>query len=120
MGHPVIEALNAYGCKTSEAMERFLGKEDLYLRFLGKFLEDTSYDESARVVPQGNPEESLKSVHKLKGVSGNLGLTPLYEVAADMVARYRADDPMGADAEFDELSKRYHEVYDIIESNLKT
>lgn len=118
MGNQVIAALTEYGCKTAEAMERFLGKEDLYLRFLGKFLDDNSFEESMRVVPLGNPEDSLQSVHKLKGVSGNLGLTPLYEIAADMVARYRAKDQMGADSELDELSRVYHEVYDIIKNNL--
>lgn len=110
----VIDELTAYGCDTQTALERFINSEDLYVKFLGKFLSDPSFSEIKPAIDGGDNEAALKSTHTLKGVAGNLGLTKLYDIAADMVVKYRAGDPAGAAARYDELAGAYEDMCNII------
>lgn len=118
MAAKVIEKLTAYGCDTAAAIDRMMGSEDLYVRFLGKFLDDESFLQIKPFIDMEDNEGALKSTHTLKGVAGNLGLTPVFEIAADMVNRFRADDPEGAIAEYDLLAEKYNELYNIIRESL--
>lgn len=114
MADRLIGDLKVYGCDVDSAMERFMNKEEMYLRFLGKFPSDPSFGQIKGFIDDMDYEGALKSVHTLKGVAGNLGLTPLYDVAADMVTKYRAQMPEAASAEYELLAKIYRELYDII------
>jgi len=118
MAHSVIAALEEYGCDTNTALERFLGKEDLYIKFVRKFLDDKSFEQLSEAVSKNDSEYALKSVHTLKGVSGNLGFSALYDVASDMVTKFRAGQNNEAMAEFASLENIYTEIYGIIEQNL--
>jgi len=118
MGTNVISALGDYGCDTQSALERFLGKEELYLKFIRKFLDDKSFEDLKGFIGEEDYENALKSVHTLKGVSGNLGFTALYDVASDMVNKFRAQLPGDAVAEFGMLENIYTEIYSIIRENV--
>ena len=118
MGTNVITALGDYGCDTQSALERFLGKEELYLKFIRKFLDDKSFEDLKGFIGEEDYENALKSVHTLKGVSGNLGFTALYDVASDMVNKFRAQLPGDAVAEFGTLENIYTEIYSIIRENV--
>lgn len=114
MANQLIEKLKDYGCDTDGALERFVKKEELYLKFLKRFPDDPSFAGIKGFIDAADYENALKSVHTLKGVAGNLGLTPLYTIAADMVTKFRADMPEAAVAEYDGLAKIYNELYTVI------
>lgn len=114
MAAPIVEALFQYGCDTETALARFLNNEELYIRFLNKFLEDPSFDGIAPAIDSGNNEEYFESVHTLKGVSGNMGITPVFKLACEMVDKYRAGELDASKAMYGELAKTYNEVLAII------
>ena len=114
MAAKVIEDLKACGCDTDAALERFIGMEDMYVRFLGKFLDDPSFGEIKPHLDAGDEEAAFKSTHTLKGVAGNLGFTELFRIAADMVNRYRAGEQAAAWAHYDELEQEYNRIISII------
>ncbi|MCR5521478.1 MAG: Hpt domain-containing protein [Lachnospiraceae bacterium] len=118
MAQKVINALDDYGCDTQTALERFLGKEELYMKFIRKFLDDKSFDNLKGFIGASDYENALKSVHTLKGVSGNLGFTALYDVASDMVTKFRAQQDRDAVAEYGKLEQIYTEIYSIIQKNI--
>ena len=118
MAQKVINALDGYGCDTQTALERFLGKEELYMKFIRKFLDDKSFDNLKGFIGVSDYENALKSVHTLKGVSGNLGFTALYDVASDMVTKFRAQQDRDAVAEYGKLEQIYTEIYSIIQKNI--
>jgi len=118
MAQNVITALGDYGCDTQTALERFLGKEELYIKFIKKFLDDKSFEELKNNIEKSDYENALKSVHTLKGVSGNLGFTALYDVTSDMVTKFRALQERDAVAEFGKLEKIYTDIYSIIQENI--
>lgn len=117
MAAKMIEELSAIGCDTDSAMDRFLKNEGMYIRFLVKFLDDVSFGEIKPYIDAENYEAALKSTHTLKGVGGNLGLTAVYEISADMVNNYRAGLPELAVARYGELQAAYDAVCDIINRN---
>lgn len=116
MAAQIIEALNGYGCDTATAMKRFLGNEELYLRFLDKFLEDPSFGGIAPAMQANDNEAYFESVHTLKGVAGNLSLTPVYELTCYMVDKYRADEIDESKAQYSTLEKLYNDVVAIIKA----
>ena len=118
MAQNVITALGDYGCDTQSALERFLGKDELYLKFIRKFLDDSSFDRLKESLGEEDYEGALKNVHTLKGVSGNLGFTALYDVASDMVTKFRAHQDRDAVADYGKLEQIYTEIYSIIEENI--
>lgn len=114
MAAEIIEALAEYGCDTNTALERFLGKEELYIKFIKKFLDDKNYAELKGFVEAADYENALKSVHTLKGVSGNLGFSPLFDITADMVTKFRAQQPEEAVAEYPQFDQIYNDIVKII------
>lgn len=96
------------GIEYGKGLERFMGKKTLYHRFLGKFLEDASYRDFCVAYAAGDLNTSEKTVHTLKGTSGNLSLMRLYRASDAMVQAIRSKKP--AD-ELDALAKNVRETY---------
>ena len=76
------KTLRAAGIDYDAALARFVGRRELYEKFLHKFLEDTHEQDAVCAYRERQFEETLAQVHALKGVCGTLGLTKLYESSA--------------------------------------
>ncbi len=85
--------LKENGAGVDLAVKRFMGKKELYKKFLLKFLADHSYEAIAEHVGGENYEEAFNSAHTLKGVAGNLGLDPIYEKASEITELLRGKQP---------------------------
>ena len=57
--------------------ERFMGSEELYVRFLKKLLVDGNYGQLKEAVQLGDTKNIEIKAHTLKGVCATLGLTEL-------------------------------------------
>lgn len=121
MNEQLKEQLLEYGVLVDEAVRRFMGKEDLYQKFVFKFLSDASYQKLMEHLDANDYEEAFKDVHTLKGVTANLGLEPLREILAEMTELLRNKAPEDVDAEQvneqrEELKKKYERFTEIIKS----
>lgn len=76
----LIEELRALGADVDEGLERVMGDSSLYEMMLGMFV-DSVRDNPVGLADfdGGDLETVIKRVHLLKGVTGNLALTPLFE-----------------------------------------
>lgn len=88
----LIEKLKALGVDTDEALGRFMGNAGLYVRMLGKFKKNAEENASLEYFESGDYETAVAKTHTLKGVTGNLSLTPLYEAYTEIVASLRAGE----------------------------
>ena len=86
----VIEELKKNGVNMETVMRRFMGKEDLYLKFLKRFLEDDSFQKMDKYLEEDNVEEAFKAAHTLKGVVTNLGLDDIMVSAIPITEVLRA------------------------------
>lgn len=81
--------MTAYGVDYALTMERFMQQERMYVRILGMLFKDESLPALQKAVEEKNLEAAFQAAHTLKGVSGNLGLTSLYEAVCEIVEPLR-------------------------------
>ena len=89
----LIEELKVLGIDVDDALERFMGNASLYERMLKKL---PDMIKSASVQPDfdcENYEDIIEKAHKLKGVTGNLSITPLYRAYTEIVNLLRDNQP---------------------------
>lgn len=94
----------AYGGDYPTTMARFMGKEDLYMKIFGMFFKDDNLKQLGASIQEGDLETAFVAAHTLKGVAGNLGLTPFYEAVCRMV------EPVRKREERDDYLDMYGEI----------
>ncbi|MDR0644896.1 MAG: Hpt domain-containing protein [Treponema sp.] len=62
-----------------EGLKRMMNNKKLYTKLLNKFKAETNLNEIESLIKVQDYEKAQISVHTLKGISGNLSLTALYE-----------------------------------------
>ncbi len=116
--------LQKNGADVKSALRSFMGKEEMYEKYLVKFLaEDPNYDNLMSSLESKNYEEAFRCAHTLKGVSVNLGLLPLYKEASELTEALRGKKPeevdtAAVDAIKEEVKTTYHIFADIIKDCL--
>ena len=78
-----------YGGDYETTMQRFMGNEALYFRILPKLFQDDNLHKLGQTLASGNLDSAFEAAHTLKGVSANLGLTPLYDAVCAIVEPLR-------------------------------
>lgn len=100
----LIDELKGLGANVDEALDRVMGDQDLYVMMLGMFLSSVAEnDVKAEDFDAADLEDLTKRVHTLKGVTGNLGLTPLFDSYTETLGRLRAGDGKAAKAMYEKL-----------------
>ncbi len=85
-----INALKDFGANTAEGMGRCLNNEAFYFRLIGMALNDASFDKLNAALSSGDLKAGFEAAHALKGVLGNLALTPLLNPASELCELLRA------------------------------
>ncbi len=111
------------GADVEATLKRFMGNDAIYLKFLGKFPNDPNYANLGTNIESGDYEEAYKCAHALKGVVGNLGLTPIFETVSVLVEELRnkanADvDAARANEEWQKIKTVYEQFIAIINENI--
>ncbi|SEM40705.1 Hpt domain-containing protein [Butyrivibrio sp. ob235] len=94
-----IDILNEFGADTKEGLARCLDDEEFYLDLIPEALERERYEELQELLEKKDIPAAFEAAHALKGVLGNLALTPIYEPASEMTELLRA----GEDIDYTEL-----------------
>lgn len=85
-----IEGLRGFGADVQSGLDRCMGKEDFYLKMVNMGLSDQRFERLGTVLQEKNLDEAFELCHALKGVIGNLALTPMYDVISEMTEKLRA------------------------------
>lgn len=91
-----VDALRACGANTQEGLGRCMNNEAFYIRLVNMALDDASFQKLSDAVAAGDKKAGFEAAHSLKGVLGNLALTPIYAPVAEMTELLRA----AADADY--------------------
>lgn len=89
MKEDIREKLIAVGVDVEDALSRFMENEELFLKFLGKFLSDDNYNVLLNEIKEQNYEEAFKAAHTLKGVTSNLSIISMYQPLVSIVENLR-------------------------------
>ena len=85
----IIADLDAYGADVDGALDRFLGDEELYAECLETFAADEGFAALGLALKEADTKRAFETAHMLKGVSANLGLTPMTEAVCAVVEPLR-------------------------------
>ena len=85
-----IEKLNSFGADTAEGLSRCYGNEALYLRLIPMAVKEANFQKLEDSLKEGDLDGAFEAAHALKGVLGNLSLTPMYQVCCEMTELLRA------------------------------
>lgn len=100
------------GADVDVTLKRFMGNEAIYMKFILKFLDDKNYDVIMDSLAKKDYAGAFAGAHSLKGVSGNLGLTPVYEASSSITELLRDKQDEEVDVmKLNEARKQLEESY---------
>ena len=108
------EALKAAGIDVEDAVRRFMGKEELMMKFLLRFGQDPNFGLLRQALEEGDTARAYEAAHALKGVAGNLSLRVVFARSGELVDSLRAGDLQQTKAGFPALEESYRAVLDAI------
>jgi len=88
-----IDALKQFGADTDDALTRCMGNEAFYFKLIGKVVEDKNFKALEEAIAEKDLDAAFEAAHSLKGVLGNLSLTPIFEPVNEIteLLRNRSD-----------------------------
>lgn len=66
--------------------------DERIVKFVGIFTQDTSFQTLETTLAEGNMPEAFRAAHTMKGISRDLGFTPLYEASNKLADALRPND----------------------------
>lgn len=85
-----IESLKAAGANVEEGLARCLNKEDFYLKMVNMGLTNQNFQLLGTAIEAKDFDRAFELCHSLKGVIGNLSLTPLYDLICQLTEMLRS------------------------------
>ena len=72
-----MDKLRAWDAGVDAGLGRCLNNEAFYLRLVNKVIGDPAFDRLREACESGNLDQAFDAAHSLKGMLGNLSLTPV-------------------------------------------
>ena len=109
-----LEALKEYGADTEDGLKRCMDNRDFYIRLIGKALENKCFTELEDYIAAGDLDGAFETAHSLKGVVGNLALTPIYKPVCEMTELLRARTEADYTPLLNEISAKREELLSLM------
>lgn len=89
----MLDELKALGVNIEDALQRFMNNSALYEKMLGKLVNNVKDIKVLPSIEAGDYSAACDAAHTLKGVMGNLSITPLYKSYTQIVNLLRENNP---------------------------
>lgn len=115
------ELLAGYGINYDKGLKNCMGNTELYSTLLSMFLDDQSFPNAQAAYDARDFQKLFESLHELKGVCGNAGLTELYDAVVPFVELVRGgtDEEREVERQFTETKELYERACEGIKLALK-
>ena len=115
----LLEELKDLGVNVNEGLDRVMGDDSLYVMMLGMFVDAVATNRISLEEFSGSDLDGLtRKVHTLKGTTGNLSLTPLFNGYMKTLELLRGGKPAEAKAEFERMLPVQEKIVDCIKRNM--
>lgn len=104
------EKLRQYGANVDEGLKRCVNNEQLYLTLVNRFLDQNTFPDLKAAIQDHDLEKAFHIAHSLKGVIGNLSLSPLYDVIYQMTELLRNR----TEIDYSDYIQRYEMSYSLL------
>ena len=109
-----LDSLRAWGADTAAGMNRCMNNEAFYLKMIGKALQDDSCEALKAAVESGDLARAFEIAHALKGVTGNLALTPIDKPVREITELLRSRTEMDYSVILNEIIMRKNELTELL------
>ena len=111
----LITELTNLGVDVNEGLERVMGDNSLYEMMLGMFIGSVN-DNPVNLsdFDAGSVDALIERIHMLKGVTGNLALTPLFNSYTETLGLLRGGKTAQAKEKFEQLLPLQAQIIDCI------
>lgn len=114
----MLDELKDLGVNIEDALQRFMNNSALYEKMLGKLVNNVRDIVVLPSLEAGDYSAACDAAHTLKGVMGNLSITPLYKNYTQIVNLLREDKPEEAKALLLETLPIQEKIIACIEKNV--
>lgn len=116
------QELEKSGVDIKGSIDRFLGNEEMYDKFLKKTMDSPEFEKLEICLEQKDYKGAFRCAHTIKGVAGNLGLIPVEKTASAVTELLRGKEDSEVDVaavheENEEMQKAYQLLKEIINNN---
>ena len=112
----VLKMLAAWGCDIPAALQRCCGDTDFYLHWVSEFVQDPDFEKLDLAISSKDYTTAFEAAHGLKGSSGTLGLTPLYEAVCTVVEDLRYEPGETLKDDYETMRLAYGRFTEIMKS----
>ena len=84
-----IDNLKAYGANVEEGISRCLDDEEFYIDLVKSVIPDERLDELEKYIAEKDFDKAFEVAHALKGMYGNISITPVYEPVCEITELLR-------------------------------
>ncbi len=89
-----INTLKEFGANTEEALKRCMNNEAFYLRLVKMAADDKNFGKLPAALEAKDWKGAFEAAHALKGILGNLALTPILKPAVEITELLRPLEPV--------------------------
>ncbi len=115
----LFEELKELGVDVEEGLERVMDDEPLYETMLGMFIDKVNGNPIAVKDFDGDSlDELIARVHVLKGLTGNLAMTPLFAGYLQTLDLLRTGRPKEAKKEYEQILPAQTAIIDCIKRHI--
>ena len=93
----LIEKLREFSPDVDEGIRRCVNNEEFYLRMVKMALESEDIGKLKERFDAGDIKGAFACAHNLKGVFGNLSLTPIFKPVSELTELLRSREPVSDD-----------------------
>lgn len=112
----IIRALTSRGCDIEGALPRFIDNRDFYCRMLEQVPREENFSKLGAALDAGDVTAAFEAAHTIKGVMGNMGLTPMYEEVCYIVESLRNGRLDNMQEHYQALSRLKEELETLLKS----
>ncbi len=110
-----MEIEDISGINYAEAIERFSGNAELYEKFLIRYLDETACRNAKSAMENEDYAQAFEQIHSMKGESGNLSITGVYEACSRFTKAYRSGEYSSLPAIFETIEQEHKKICDEIQ-----
>ncbi|MBQ3295600.1 MAG: Hpt domain-containing protein [Erysipelotrichaceae bacterium] len=110
-----IERLEEYGADVKTGLERCMNSEDFYFRMISMFPNEDCFNRLEEAIGKNDLDAAFEAAHALKGVAGNLSLTPLYKDAEEITELLRSRTQMDYSELLEKIRNHRETIREMVE-----
>lgn len=110
------QLFEAYGGNYDVTIERFMGNETMYLKFFDMLFQDDNLTKLEEAINAEDWHSAFEAAHTLKGVVGNMGLTPIYDAVSNIVEPLRKKQPFDYGQMLSTIKNEFKKAEDLRDS----